>query len=155
MKTVTGSEVNDDIDENYNSDLDPDNADQSPVMAKLVQKISTMRSGAKNTSGYIYMLTDSEETDSDIRVKVGTSRCPEKRVQQAELFNPEIRLLEMAAVGQRVSAIAEMNTLLEGNLCNVQGNWYEGPRELFSTSLQTVVEKFPCKFMKKSSESSC
>ena len=144
------------VDENYNSDLDPENEDQSPVMAKLVQKISAMRSNTKNTAGFIYMFTDSTQGSEEIRVKVGASRCPDKRLQQAQLFNPDLTCLETIAVCQRLTVLSELNTALEEYACNSPSNWYQGPADELSQVLHSIAEKYPSKLKHRAgSESSC
>jgi len=135
------------VDENYNSDLDPDNEGQSPVMAKLVQKISSMRAGQRNQSGYIYVLTDSPESEEEIRIKVGSSRCPEKRLRQARCFNPEMVLHLSIPVTARLSALSEAASLLQEYMCPELTYWYEAPRDVIKEAIQTVAEKFPSKLV--------
>ncbi len=142
---AAGDATTGDIDENYNSDLDPDNANQSPVMATLVKKITAMRAASKNSTGYIYVFTDAPQGSAEVRVKVGSSRCPSKRLLQARHFNPDVRSVATYCVSQRVSALADVQAALAHAQLSGTRDWYVGQLD----SLLHVIENSACKYPSK------
>ena len=135
----------DEVDENYNSDLDPDNENQSPVMATLVKKISAMRATGKNGNGYVYVFTDSVPGSEEVRVKVATSRCPMKRVQQAKRFNPDIRLVGTFPVSQTLSALNDIHASLSSQALNGFSDWFTGALDDLLEQVKVGANKYPSK----------
>ena len=134
-----------DVDENYNSDLDPENTNQSPVMATLVKKISSMRAASKNSTGYIYVFSDSPQGSPKVRVKVGSSRCPDKRLQQAKCFNPDMYLVETYPVSQRVTALNDIQNSLTKAKLEGASDWFTGSLDNLLQIVQDNTSKYPTK----------
>ena len=152
------------IDEDYSSDLDEDNGNQSPVLAELIKRVhavqKTTRQNQKNQLVYLYILTDVPESKDYGRVKLSTSRYPQKRLKQAQMFNPDIRMYKAVPVSDAMAAFDEAKvSLLEcKELCNTQqsngidaeselpGNWFTGQSLMdVNIILEEVEEKYAIK----------
>ena len=141
----SGGTVTQEVDENYNSDLDPENTSQSPVMATLVKKISAMRATGKNSNGFVYVFSDSPEGSTEVRVKIGSSRCPNKRLQQAKYFNPSIYLVAKYPVCQRVSALNDIHASLSAAKLEGSPDWYTGVLNNLLQMVENNADKYPSK----------
>ena len=144
-QATSGGISSEDVDENYNSDLDPENTNQSPVMATLVKKISSMRAASKNSTGYIYVFSDSPQGSPKVRVKVGSSRCPNKRLQQAKCFNPDLYLVATYPVSQRVTALNDIQNSLTKAKLEGASDWFTGPLDNLLQIVQDNASKYPTK----------
>lgn len=142
-----------DIDENYNSDLDPDNEDQSPVLSTLVQKISTMRSTSKNGPGYLYVFSDSY--GDEVRVKIGTSRFPDKRLRQAQVFNPDLWQVLVQPVNQRITALNELTGSLDNHAEPDTKLWFKCHIDTVIEAAEKIAEKYASKSITNNGDSSC
>lgn len=130
------------VDENYNSDLDPDNDMQSPMLTAAVKKISASRSN-KNWSGFLYVFSDTPGNSETCRVKVGVSSFPHKRLRQAQLFNPNIYQVKIMAVKQRSTAFEDVLNALEEYRMSNQKDWFEGPFNDLLEAVSDVASRYP------------
>ncbi len=134
-----------DADENYNSDLDPECTAQSAVMATLVKKITAMKAAGRGGAGYVYVMGEAAASAGAVRVRVAASRCPRKRVQQAQRFNPDARLLASCAVSQRVAALTDVHSALTAFRAPgvEQPDWFYGRLDAIVGLVETAAASFP------------
>ena len=60
-------------------------------------------------------------------MKIGASRFPEKRLQQARKFNPDLNLLASVRVKEKKVALSQLQEKLAGMLHRGTPFWYRGP----------------------------
>ena len=147
-----------DVDESYNSDLDENNTSQSPVLSELIKRVHVVENNArqkeKNQPAYIFILTDVPESKDYGRVKLLTSRYPTKRLKQAQMFNPNIRMHKSVKICDRTAAFEEAklsllecremyNTANENSESCLPGNWFTSQSFLdVNIILEEVEDKY-------------
>ena len=104
-----------------------------------------MRAAGKNSTGYIYVFSDSPQGSSKVRVKVGSSRCPNKRLQQAKCFNPDMYLVATYPVSQRVTALNDIQNSLAKAKLEGASDWFTGPLDNLLQIVQDNAGKYPTK----------
>ncbi|KAK2141598.1 hypothetical protein LSH36_1071g00009 [Paralvinella palmiformis] len=122
------------IDENYDSDWDSDNDDLSPEGRRLVRQMTEYKCTAAplDGPGYLYVLTDGGRTSpmttgGGSLIKVGVSRFPKRRHQQALRFNVDVELTISLPVSLRRRCAEQARKRLDAYKINDRDGWYRGP----------------------------
>jgi len=124
--------------ENYDSDLDWDEMNKLSSPTPQVKLVDSIRLFKKSVSeidgpGFIYVMSDTSGSkpvaalDGMHRLKIGISRFPLKRFEQAKTFNPDIKLLCSVPVRNRRSAMCQLGEELFPFTYREIRGWYRGP----------------------------
>ena len=136
-----------DINENYDSDLDAGilekEQDPDKYWQKALQAVTVAKSNSTDGPGFIYMMTDTPSGGAKCRVKVGASRCPQARFQQAALFNVDISLENMISVSKRRDALKEVSERLHSMQMSDNPGWFTGDMNVIEEIVNDVTSKYP------------
>ena len=130
------------VNENYDSDLDIDNGDVSTQAMTIRKHIRTLKSMMDDSIGYLYVFSDNSGAKSS-RVKIGASRFPAKRLEQAAMFNPDIQMVSAVSVNMRRSALLDVVKALHHYQLPNQKFWFNGPLPKILDIVAGVAAKFP------------
>ena len=133
------------VNENYDSDLDIDNGDVSTQAMTIRKHIRTLKSMMDDSIGYLYVFSDNSgsKSSSHHRVKIGASRFPAKRLEQASSFNPDIQMVSAVSVNMRGSALLDLAKALHHYQLPNQTFWFNGPLPKILDIVAGVAAKFP------------
>ena len=100
---------------------------------------------SKDGHGYIYALTDGNEAAPKVLVKVGCSRDPYKKAEQAQRFNPKIDIATTVTVSQRAACLAATHAALAEHRYKPHelDDWFEGPLESILETILNIAEHYP------------
>lgn len=116
---------------NYNSDDQSDKGNKSDV------------------AGFVYVFSDIPSPTMKVgkhtkfRVKVGTSKDPLKRLQQALHFNPDVRMLASIPIGSRNSCKSMLKESLKPMLMKNRVDWYWATLNAIFAAIDEVLQKCP------------
>lgn len=130
------------IHENYNSDLDLENTDHSTEERTLIEKLRLLKSGEKNNGpGYLFVFSDTPAATATgkHRIKIGVSRFPDKKFQQALLFNPDIRMVTTVAVEKRKTALYIAQDQLKSMSLRGKHGWYWGSLDVVMATIARII----------------
>ena len=155
-------DVNEEI---YDSDLDPESYDSDLEydlyndVTKLSRAVDNehKRQKSRDGPGHVYVFTDSAR-DLDVqRVKVGATRALDKKLRQAQSFNPAIQLAFNSAVSHRKGALSSIHMQLRPFRLDTYTDWFQGPIDDIIDTVTIVSEKFGTSTVigQKESESNC
>lgn len=130
------------VNENYDSDLDVDNGDVSTQTVIIRKHIRTIKMRMDDGTGYLYVFSDNSGGKYN-RVKVGTSRFPAKRLEQASMFNVDIQLVSAISVNMRKSALNMALKALQQYQLPDQKSWFNAPLPRILDIVSGVAAKFP------------
>jgi len=131
----------DDVDENYDSDLDQDDCDHqddsdigcSDGRGRHKRGKRWARQYDDDGPGYVYVFTDTPaDCLTHCRCKISASRRPDARLRQAQLFNVDMRLVTAVRVSSRLAAATLLRQTLVDCAIPLTSDW-------FSVSLDVVV----------------
>lgn len=144
--SVVGTEIN----ENYDSDLDIEDVDlNDPKGALIRQVMTTIKSeDCDDGPGYIFVFSDSSKFAREHRLKVGCSRFPNKRLEQAMHFNVDIKMVSSVAVSERRAALQSVFTKMRAHKMEGQEDWFKAPLDTALAIVTETAKKF-------SNESNC
>jgi len=141
---ATESAVEKEISECYDSDMDLENLDSSPAVSSQLKLLKfTSKLSSLDGSGYIYAFTDSSNDAKNHRIKIGASRQPYKKLQQATLFNVDIKLVSAVRVGRRKLALVEILGQLERYIIVDAKYWFLGPLDDMLQILMETCMNYP------------
>ena len=129
------------ITESYDSDLDKDNEDESTEFQTIHKYRSKIKSDADGP-GYLYVFTDSARDATHHRMKISASRYPNKRLEQAQKFNLDLKLQTAVPVTERKAALRDTHNALEKYRMDHQVDWFYGLPQKILSSLMKVAEKY-------------
>ena len=131
------------VNENYDSDLDTNNGDVSTQAVLIRKNIRTLKGRMDDGSGYLYIFCDNAGKASNHRIKIGASRFPAKRLEQACTFNLDIEMVSAVSVGSRKSALQDTIKALQQYQLPNSTSWFEGPLPKILDIVARVANKFP------------
>jgi hypothetical protein len=118
----------DEMSENYNSDFDVENFESLPYEKDQVRRVMAVtRYSRGDGPGYVYAFTDSSNDSMKHRIKIGASRQPYKRLQQATMLNVDIKLVSAVHVGCRKAALLDILGQLKKYAIPESKDWILGP----------------------------
>lgn len=130
------------IDESYDSDFDPETEESAAELGKLLQQMTALKDQSVDGQGFIYVFSD-ESNENVHRLKVGASRFPDKRLQQAKSFNTEIKLVSAVAVDLRKQALTELQESLSQYQLNGNAGWYRAALGQVLEIVSNIATKYP------------
>ena len=123
--------------ETYDSDLDVEDLKILPeVILCAIPEIRKLK--AKDSPGYIYAFMDKLE-----RIKIGASRQPYKKLEQARRFNVDIQLVSAVEVSQRKAALTNVRHVLLEYSFQGHEDWFVGPLDKILETFMGVAKKYP------------
>ncbi len=134
------------VDENYDSDLDPEAGDRSDEFSDLLTQLSMYKGRVGDGPGYIYVFSDNRQKNADdeeSRFCIGASRYPTKRLEQARMFNLDIHLETMASVSLRREALQVLYEKVEALRVSSANAWFKGSMEQAVECVASIAETFP------------
>ena len=145
VSTETSSITEDSpVNESYDSDLDQDSQDSTTEIGNLLRQLATLKEQSPDGPGFIYVFSDQSTPDDNVhRVKIGASRFPNKRLEQAKSFNTEIKLASAMPVSPRREALADVHQRLSSHQINGNTGWYRASLDQVLELVTMVAEKFP------------
>jgi len=148
LDTVFSSIYDASVTADYDSDLDIAGTNEKTYT--LVDRVRRLKASPVETPGYLYVFTDSptEDEPSEYKVtgvlprfKVGASRFPGKRLQQATCFNPEIKPFIVASVKRRLGALRLAREKLAQFQVTGTCDWFACDEDVMVTVIDTVVDE--------------
>ncbi|ELT91866.1 hypothetical protein CAPTEDRAFT_219804 [Capitella teleta] len=130
ISSDSSSVVEAEITEGYDSDLDPEGVDPNSDKAALLRQVTALKTDMEtNDAGFLYIFTDSSKFASRPRLKIGCSRFPQKRLEQAMKFNIDIRMVFCVEVTQRKSALESVCMQLKPYRLEAQDDWFKAAQD--------------------------
>ena len=121
------------VDESYDSDLDSETKDHPAEDRALIARLHSLKQNqTRDGPGHLFVFSDTPAATGTgkHRVRIGNSRFPEKRLQQAQLFNPDIRMVTSVAVAVRKDALCRAQEELKSMSLRGKRGWYWGSLEV-------------------------
>ena len=123
--------------ETYDSDLDVEDLTILPeVILCAIPEIRKLK--AKDSPGYIYAFMDKLE-----RIKIGASRQPYKKLEQARRFNVDIQLVSAVEVSQRKAALSNVRHVLLEYSFQGHEDWFVGSLDKILEIFMGTAKKYP------------
>ena len=139
----TNDHYEQEVNENYDSDLDMNNGDVSTQAMLIRKNIRTLKARMDDGSGYLYIFCDNAGKANNHRIKIGASRFPAKRLEQASTYNLDIEMVSAISVGSRKSALQDVIKALRQYQLPNSTSWFEGPLPKILDIVAGVATKFP------------
>ena len=137
-------QISTDVTENYDSDLDIDALPEEEVTFEaknLVAKLRSLKHSQQDGSGYLYVF--GSDDDDCMQFKVGASRFPSARLEQAQLFNPSLEMVLSVSVSRRREGLRRAGTALESHLAQGTVHWYNAPKQNITDAVMQVADSLP------------